>query len=182
MQRIGSNLISSQFVSRTLFVILAFVAGAVYGAPAQNGAAQAASGQRQDSRPNIILLLFDDVGYSDMSAMGGEIDTPTIEQVARDAQHFKTIQIVQNAPLARFRDNLQKPGIKHREATKRLLVSYLEQLTEARELMSRKDTDRMRADLPRVEDAIDYITDLLEWKAAHSVGRAPGDIPPQAYL
>ena len=115
----------------------------------------------------------------DNDARGSE---GAIEQVARDAQHFKTIQIVQNAPLARFRDILQAPGMKHREATKRLLVSYLEQLTEARELMSRKDTDRMRADLPRVEDAIDYITDLLDWKAAHSVGRSPGDIPPQAYL
>lgn len=35
-------------------------------------------------RPNIVLLLFDDAGYSDMSAFGGEVQTPTIERIVRE--------------------------------------------------------------------------------------------------
>jgi len=35
-------------------------------------------------RPNIVLLLFDDAGYSDMSAFGGEIQTPNIERISRE--------------------------------------------------------------------------------------------------
>jgi arylsulfatase A-like enzyme len=34
--------------------------------------------------PNIVLFLFDDAGYSDMSAFGGEIQTPTIEQIVAE--------------------------------------------------------------------------------------------------
>ncbi len=36
-----------------------------------------------DTRPNIILFLFDDAGYSDFSTFGGEIDTPTITALAQ---------------------------------------------------------------------------------------------------
>jgi arylsulfatase len=37
-----------------------------------------------EGRPNILLLLFDDAGYSDMSAFGGEIQTPNIERIVRE--------------------------------------------------------------------------------------------------
>jgi arylsulfatase len=39
--------------------------------------------QQQAGQPNIILLLLDDAGYSDMSAFGGEIETPNIERIVR---------------------------------------------------------------------------------------------------
>ena len=31
-----------------------------------------------------MLLLFDDAGFSDMSAFGGEIQTPNVERIARE--------------------------------------------------------------------------------------------------
>src|SRR5207244_11389924 len=37
----------------------------------------------QDKRPNIMLLVFDDVGYADMAPFGGEIETPVIESLAK---------------------------------------------------------------------------------------------------
>jgi len=40
--------------------------------------------QTGPERPNIVLLLFDDAGYSDMRAFGGEIQTPNIERVVRE--------------------------------------------------------------------------------------------------
>ena len=40
-------------------------------------------------RPNIVLLLFDDVGYSDMSAFGGEIETPHIKRIANEGMTIR---------------------------------------------------------------------------------------------
>ena len=34
-------------------------------------------------RPNIIVILADDVGYSDLACYGGEIHTPNLDRLAR---------------------------------------------------------------------------------------------------
>jgi arylsulfatase len=36
----------------------------------------------QQERPNIVLIVVDDMGYSDVGAFGGEIATPTIDALA----------------------------------------------------------------------------------------------------
>ena len=51
------------------------------------------SEQTTDNRPNIIILLADDMGYSDLGCMGSEIKTPNIDRLARDGvlmTHFYT--------------------------------------------------------------------------------------------
>ena len=40
--------------------------------------------------PNIIIMLSDDSGYSDLGCYGGEIDTPHIDQLARNGLRFRT--------------------------------------------------------------------------------------------
>ena len=35
-------------------------------------------------RPNILLIVADDLGYSDIGPFGGEISTPTLDALARD--------------------------------------------------------------------------------------------------
>ncbi len=35
-----------------------------------------------DERPNIVLIVADDVGYSDIGAYGGEIRTPNLDSLA----------------------------------------------------------------------------------------------------
>ena len=35
-----------------------------------------------DARPDVIVILVDDMGYSDLGCYGGEIDTPHIDSLA----------------------------------------------------------------------------------------------------
>ncbi|WP_166831473.1 arylsulfatase [Thalassoroseus pseudoceratinae] len=49
--------------------------------------AATASVQAED-RPNIIVILSDDMGYSDLGCYGGEIETPTLDGLAREGLRF----------------------------------------------------------------------------------------------
>ena len=42
----------------------------------------------QKERPNIILILADDMGYSDLGCYGGEISTPNLDQLAENGLRF----------------------------------------------------------------------------------------------
>jgi arylsulfatase len=39
-------------------------------------------------RPNILLILADDLGYSDLGCYGGEIQTPNLDALARNGLRF----------------------------------------------------------------------------------------------
>jgi len=43
--------------------------------------------QRQQ-RPNILLVVADDLGYSDPGCFGGEIETPTLNALASGGVRF----------------------------------------------------------------------------------------------
>jgi arylsulfatase A-like enzyme len=40
------------------------------------------------ARPNIVLILADDVGFSDVGCYGGEVQTPTLDALAADGVRF----------------------------------------------------------------------------------------------
>lgn len=45
-------------------------------------------GDQPDERPNILLIIADDLGYSDIGSYGGEIQTPHLDQLATDGLRF----------------------------------------------------------------------------------------------
>jgi hypothetical protein len=97
-------------------------------------------------------------------------DERAIEGVRREAFQGKTIQIIQEVPLQRYYENL-KANRPHPEAVKRLLASYLEQMTETYELLVKKDHLEDRDLIQNLSQAIQHLRKLLGWDA-HFVGNS----------
>ena len=55
---------------------------------ASDALGDAASEQEHAKRPNILLIVVDDMGYSDIGPFGGEIDTPNLDALARSGMVF----------------------------------------------------------------------------------------------
>ncbi|MBT3191446.1 MAG: arylsulfatase, partial [Verrucomicrobia bacterium] len=60
-----------------LYISILFLSGLLMMPPA--GASE---------RPNILLILVDDMGYSDLGCYGGEIDTPAIDRLASNGLRY----------------------------------------------------------------------------------------------
>ena len=41
-------------------------------------------------RPNLVLILADDLGFSDLGCYGGEIRTPHLDRLARDGLRLRS--------------------------------------------------------------------------------------------
>ena len=41
-----------------------------------------------DDRPNLLVILTDDMGFSDLGCYGGEIQTPTLDKLAANGLRF----------------------------------------------------------------------------------------------
>ena len=41
-----------------------------------------------EKRPNILLVMVDDMGWSDLGCYGGEIDTPNVDSLAAGGLRF----------------------------------------------------------------------------------------------
>lgn len=66
------------------FVILLFLAGITGGTFAA------------DKKPNVVLILADDVGFSDFEPWGSEIPTPNIDDLAKSGVTFTNFH---NSPV-----------------------------------------------------------------------------------
>lgn len=45
---------------------------------------------KKDKRPNIVLILADDLGYSDIGCYGGEVQTPNLDYLAENGLRFRS--------------------------------------------------------------------------------------------
>ena len=66
-------------------------AGLAYAGTAQ--AATEPAPNKQDTRPNILVILADDLGYSDIGAFGGEISTPNLDALAQQGRILTNMQV-----------------------------------------------------------------------------------------
>ena len=63
-------------------------AAVILGAVAAVAAPAIASSADLPGRPNIVVILGDDLGYSDIGSFGGEINTPNLDSLAREGVRF----------------------------------------------------------------------------------------------
>ena len=66
-----------------ILLLLPFLFGGT--AYAQNKTVYPQSG----SRPNIIVILADDMGFSDIGSYGGEVHTPNLDRLAAEGIRYK---------------------------------------------------------------------------------------------
>ena len=52
------------------------------------------SGLAEPPQPNILLIVADDLGYSDIGSFGGEIATPTLDQLAKEGLQLTNFHVL----------------------------------------------------------------------------------------
>ena len=70
-------------------------------APDTRGAALASSSQSASERPNIVFILADDLGFSDLASYGSEIKTPVLDQLAAGGVRFSNFHTAANCAPSR---------------------------------------------------------------------------------
>jgi arylsulfatase len=49
--------------------------------------------QAADTRPNILLVVADDLGWTDIGSYGGEVDTPNLDTLAQQGVMFTDFHV-----------------------------------------------------------------------------------------
>jgi len=77
---------------------------------------------QQQTRPNIVMIIADDMGYSDMSLYGGEINTPNLDELAKAGMmltHFYA------APTCSPTRSMVLSGVDNHQAGLGAMVEYM---------------------------------------------------------
>lgn len=127
-------------------------------------------------RPNIILILADDLGYGDPSCFGGEVKTPCIDRLASQGMRFTEAYVA--SPVC----SPSRVGITTGQCPSRHLIhSYLDSRKRQRELGMRDFLDLKAPSIARTLQAAGYATGHFgKWHMGG--GRDVDDAPhPTAY-
>lgn len=49
---------------------------------------------KEAKRPNILMIVADDMGYSDIGSFGGEIATTALDNLAREGLRFSNFHVL----------------------------------------------------------------------------------------
>ena len=79
------------------------------------------SAKKTDKRPNILLIMADDMGYSDIGCYGGEIPTPNIDALA--ARGLRFTQFYNSIPIKPALEQCRKTLSLKTEMTQSIRVS-----------------------------------------------------------
>ncbi len=77
---------------------------------------------KQPERPNIVLILCDDMGYSDIGCYGGEIETPHLDTLAEQGMRF--LSFYNNAKCTQTRAALLS-GLYHMQTSNLRKPNYV---------------------------------------------------------
>ena len=55
----------------------------------------------KSNRPNILLIVADDLGYSDLGSYGGEINTPVLDKLAQQGTRFTDFYVSPTCSVTR---------------------------------------------------------------------------------
>jgi len=57
--------------------------------------------EQRDKRPNFLLIVADDLGYSDLGSYGGEINTPVLDQLAQQGVRYTNFYVSPTCSVSR---------------------------------------------------------------------------------
>jgi hypothetical protein len=63
-------------------------------------------------KPNIIIIMADDLGYSDIGCFGGEISTPNLDRLSKVGLRMTNFYNNARCSPTRASDTFEKPTIK----------------------------------------------------------------------
>ena len=89
----------------------------------------------EGSRPNILLILADDLGYTDLGVYGSEIETPNLDQLARDGLiltdfHNQAVCAPTRAAIFSGTDNRNAGGAMHQTPNQKGVPGYESHMNE----------------------------------------------------
>lgn len=64
-------------------------------------AADGQQSKQQDKKPNILVIVADDLGYSDLGSYGGEIKTPVLDQLAQQGMRYTNFYVSPTCSVTR---------------------------------------------------------------------------------
>ena len=55
----------------------------------------------RETKPNVLLIVADDMGYTDIGAFGGEIATPTLDGLAKEGLQLTNFHVLPSCSPSR---------------------------------------------------------------------------------
>jgi len=88
----SSLIYNTQSLRLTILVCVLALVGVGCSSDGNNSSPPQAS-SAEDARPNILLILADDMGYSDLGAFGSEIETPNLDELAASGMRLTNFHV-----------------------------------------------------------------------------------------